>query len=40
MLTHRIYPSLVDPGNFVDVYRLLSLSSDRRELRQRVRRLS
>jgi hypothetical protein len=35
-----LYPSLLDPDNFVEVYRLLSFSSDRKELRKRVRRMS
>jgi hypothetical protein len=35
-----LYPSLLDPDNFVEVYRLLSFSSDRKELRRRVRRMN
>jgi hypothetical protein len=35
-----LYPSVVDPDNFTTVYRLLTFSSDRKELRRRVRRLS
>jgi hypothetical protein len=33
-----LYPSLIDPENFAEVYGLLSFSSDRRELRKRIRR--
>lgn len=35
-----LYPSLVDPDNFTTVYRLLTFSSDRKELRGRVRQMS
>jgi len=35
-----LYPSLIDPDNFIEVYALLSFSSDRRELRKRVRQLA
>jgi hypothetical protein len=35
-----LYPSLLDPDNFVEVYQLLSFSSDRKELRKRTRRMN
>ena len=33
-----LYPSVIDPENFIEVYSLLSFSSDRKELRRRVSR--
>jgi len=35
-----LYPSVIDQDNFTSVYRLLTFSSDRKELRRRVRRMS